>query len=727
MDTAQRLVLPADVELVPVRALDDATRTRFTHRESDYLVSRARSRSTSHVIDAAAATLVESFRTPHTVVDAVIAYGRSTGCDPEHALVDAWPMLRRLVDVGFLVPEDAPPLIPMLALGARVGPWTVVACIQLLTDTEVYQVRDDAGQFFALKIAPQPEREHEAAMLAHLGTLVAHEPYLVTDWFDGIDAERTAAEIRSDRPALIALARSILGAYAALHARGVVHGDVHPRNVLIDAAGRVRLIDFAYARRLDSEQPAPPRAGIAFYSEPECTAEATVAGEQYALGALLYYLITGAHYCNFPLERAAFHRAIRETPPLAFVEPWPEMEAVLRRALAKTPEARWASVAEMASALPSPEKTAPPPATTGALARAMLSDVIARAESDPPYATAPTASVVSGMAGLALMLYRASVLRESASLLALADRWVTRAAAAIPAPTAFDSENARLSELRGHVSPYHTASGVHCVQALIANAAGDRVSLADAVAAFIATTSAPCASAEVMFGSAGVLIATSLLVEAMAGVHHVDQLVAHGNHIVDAMPDCGEIAWTGAAHGWTGVLYASLRWCKAAGRDVPHTVVARLDELASYGEPWGRGLRWPQSIDPATPERHRYLSGWCNGTAGLVHLWTLAGRDDLAERAAWHVWEHPPEGLGSLCCGMAGAAYALLLRANKDRQWRYRAIQLADRAARSIVRESDTRDGLWYGEPGVALLAVDLESGGPGCMPLFSAEGWSAR
>ncbi len=722
MDMTQRLVLPADVSIVPVREIDDATRARFAHTTSDYVVSRTRSRSMSHVIDAAAASLIESFRTAHTVADAVIAYGRSTDCDPERTLTEAYPMLRRLVNAGLLVPEGdrlADTITPTLALGSRIDRWTVVACVHLLADTELYQVRDDAGEFAALKIAP--DCSYEAAILEYLGWRVfAREPYLIMDWCDGIDAERAAAEVRGDRHTLLALVRAIVDAYVALHAKGIVHGDVHPHNVLVDAAGHVRLIDFAYARRLASDAPAPPRAGVAFYAEPEMATPVTPAGEQYSLGALLYFLVTGRHYCDFPLDRAAFNAAIAETKPLPFTEPWPEMEALLGRALAKAPRDRWPSVADMAAALPTIALEPRATATTGALSLAMLSDVIARAETAPPYETGPTASIVSGMAGLALMLYRTAILRESPHLLSLADRWATRAAAVMTSASAFDGENPHLHERRGDVSPYHTASGVHCVQALIANAAGDTISLAESIDAFIGATSAPCTTAELMFGHAGVLVATAWLVDALAGAHavHVHKLIAHGDRVFAAMPDCRGIAWLGAAHGWTGVLYAALQWCHVVRREVPPEIETRLDELAAFGEPWGRGLRWPQSRD-AEP---RYLSGWCNGTAGFVHLWTLAGRDELAERAAWHVWEHPSEGLGSLCCGMAGAAYALWRRG-----WRQRAIQLADRAARAIVRESDARDGLWYGEPGVALLAADLEAGGDGCMPLFSAEGWSAR
>jgi serine/threonine-protein kinase len=190
----------------------------------------------------------------------------------------------------------------------------------------------------------------------------------------------------------------------------------------------------------------------------------------------------------------------------------------------------------------------------------------------------------------------------------------------------------------------------------------------------------------------------------------------------------------GVAHGWAGILYASLRWCRAVGIALPESLPALLAELAGRAQPWGRGLRWRwvRGGDGIFS-----MAGWCNGSAGFVHLWTLAHRVlgepshlALAEGAAWNAWEAPGR-RGDLCCGLAGRAYALL---NLDRHlhgtgaggngvWLDRARALAERAAEGIAR-TETPNSLYRGEIGVALLAVDLERPEGAAMPFFEEEGW---
>ena len=86
---------------------------------------------------------------------------------------------------------------------------------------------------------------------------------------------------------------AILQAYAQLHAQGVVHGDIHPNNILIDAAGQVCIIDFGLAKVLDPDfRSRIQRGGVAFFFDPEYAAAVlaqqpppavTPASEQYAL------------------------------------------------------------------------------------------------------------------------------------------------------------------------------------------------------------------------------------------------------------------------------------------------------------------------------------------------------------------------------------------------------------------------------------------------------------
>jgi serine/threonine-protein kinase len=129
---------------------------------------------------------------------------------------------------------------------------------------------------------------------------------------------------------------------------------------------------------------------------------------------------------------------------------------------------------------------------------------------------------------------------------------------------------------------------------------------------------------------------------------------------------------------------------------------------------------------------HGLGGGWCNGAAGYVSLWTLAdqllGGDEfgrLALAAAWTAYEDDGDGL-SLCCGLAGRAYALLniYRHGGGDAWLARARNLADRAAACARHETAPRESLYNGELGVAVLAADLEDPAHSCMPLYESEGW---
>ena len=120
----------------------------------------------------------------------------------------------------------------------------------------------------------------------------------------------------------------------------------------------------------------------------------------------------------------------------------------------------------------------------------------------------------------------------------------------------------------------------------------------------------------------------------------------------------------GIAHGWAGFLYATLQWCSVSKTALPKDVERRLVELAALALPIARGMDWPWTLghsgEPLT------MPGWCNGACGYVFLWTLAHRLlgdprylELAQGAAWRSWD-APEQIVTLCCGLAGRAYALL-------------------------------------------------------------------
>jgi len=801
------LVLPPDVVLVPVAELPEEVRRQLRGDEGDFALTRPRVRTPSRIVDAGAAALLGEFARPATVVEAVIRFARARGADPEATLEDAYPLLERLLAAGFLVAEGAEGADGIragLQPGERAGRWEVAEAIQVLEDTEIHRARDGA-LLAALKLERPGGRlgvadalAREAAVLAALGGEVAprlleageHDGrrFLAVEWCPGIPADAAALELRREddggsgggRAALLALCRAVAAAYARLHARGVVHGDVHPRNVLVGPGGEIRLIDFGLATPHPPLAPIP-RGGVGFFFEPEYAAAARAgaplpaaspAGEQHAVAALLYWMASGAHYLDFSLEQGEMLRQIAEEPPLPFAArgalPWPALEAVLARALAKAPEERYPSLGHFTAALDALAATGAIAAIDGSEparrraaaaspARALLAAVLAEADLDGALAAQgiapPTASIFFGAGGVAFALYRLALQRDDARLLALADLWLARAEAAAGEPEAFLAPALDLTEeVVGAVSPYHTASGLAALRALVAHAQGDEPALREAAARFARLALAPLvtddapppgtANSDLTLGRSGALLAAALVGDVLPDAAPERALLADlGSRALaalwaelDRLPPLAAHAVPpnlGVAHGWAGYAYAALRWCGAFGRPLPAGVAARLDELAAAAEPEGRGLRWPWNGGQAAA-----MAGWCNGSAGFVHLWTLAHRRsgeprfaDLAEGAAWNAWEGAASG-GSLCCGAAGRAYALAELARSfgsgggDARWLARARALADHAASAVVGGAEKPDSLFKGRIGVALLAGDLERPESAAMPFFADEGW---
>ncbi|HEX8407545.1 MAG TPA: lanthionine synthetase LanC family protein [Thermoanaerobaculia bacterium] len=783
MNITAPLVLRNDVVLVPVSQLSAEVRAKIDFDEGDYAVSRLHGRMPSTIIDPETASLLREFREPTTIVEAVIRNSRELAKDPSVWLDELLPSIGIFLRNRVLAPAgegEEPEMRARLEPGARVGGWEVLHCVNLIEDSELHRVvtREAAGPLFgggaaardipsaeqratihgALKIA-RDTLPLEGSVFANEGAVLRyldgfelvprlfdeglHEerPWLVIEWREGADAG-VATQGRHDRAELLAICAQIADAYAALHERGVIHADVHPRNVLIAPGPRVTLIDFGLSR-IDGGTLAPmPRGGMYYFFEPEYLAslhgprqlEATYKGEQYALAALLYLILTGKHYLEFRFDREEMMRQSREEPPLPFaqrgVAPWPEVETILRRALKKDPSQRFDSVREMANALRAAIPTLDIPAPS-AQAQQLLAEELAALERDDAYPIAPHASVNYGAAGAAMGLLRIAEARGDAKLLALAEVWRSRAATYVDERSGWYAEEHDVPEaMIGAVTPYHTAAGLHAVAAMLAYARGDAYAQRHAARNFVETSQQPCASLDLTLGRSGTLLAAALLLERGSeevrplGDATLRELWSH----LDALPSLAlqpRETYLGVAHGWSGYLYATLRWHLAAKSPLPASVMTRLDELAAQRVPRGRGAYWPRTMAGGI---HDMMPGWCNGTAGHVFTWTAAYDAlrhprwlALARDAAWSAWEEPLH-TSDLCCGTAGRAYALLdlYQHTGEREWLVRAHELAHHAAANARTTSQRAHALWKGELGVAALLADLEAPEEARMPLFA-------
>jgi serine/threonine-protein kinase len=787
------MLLPPDVELVPVEDLSDEVRAQFQHRPGDHAVTRPRARTPSTIVDRNTARLLASFRTPTRIVDAIIAFATEEHLDPRETLTSTYPILKDLLWSGVLVPADsdlARPIGPSLAPGDAIGRFEVVRPIHLMIDTELYLARGTQdGAFAAIKIARPGSEQRMEAMLAReaqiLGDLdgsatprplaeggADSRPFLALTWHAGVDADTAAAELRragdEGRSGLLEMGTAIIAAYADLHRQGVVHGDVHPSNVIVAADGRVTLIDFGLAAR--DGDPAIARGGVDFFMDPEtiraqaaglgAIAPQTRAGEQYGVAALLYFLLTGAHTHDFSLESDEMTRQLLDEPPTSFsrraVTGLDRVERVLLRALSKEPSARYAdmqafladwSVARAADGRHGGRgRLAPRQRPEGAR---LLDETLARLAVDAPLfvdgLVAPTASVNLGAAGIASGLLRIAMARDDFELLALADAWSNRALAAMDTEAAFTNRDLEITPADfGAAGIHHSATGVYAAAAAIATVRGDDLGRSMAISGFVASASEPGDKRDVSFGTAGILLGAAGLLEAAApgagGALSIrelgDRLAALAWSELSAPgPIGGErqragVGHLGGAHGWGGMLYSQLRWAQATSAPAASGLEERLHELASMATPLRRGLMWPREL--GAPDDGALSSSWCNGAAGLVALWTLAARtfpgsgfERLADGAAWTAYDGP-SAPGDLCCGLAGRAYALLgaYRAEGDRAWLGRAEELAEHAAHVIRDGALRRDSLYKGEIGVAVLAADLARPDESAMPFWDREPW---
>lgn len=249
-----------------------------------------------------------------------------------------------------------------LSSGTRLGPYEIVTPLGAGGMGQVYKATDTRlGRWVAIKV---PESrfstgfENEARAIAalshaHICTLYDIGPdYLVMEFIDGA---RLGAKYPPQEAARLAI--QIAAALEEAHQKNIIHLDLKPANIMVTAAGSIKVLDFGLARLM---RPADPdltqtiervAAGTIGYMSPEQARGDPVDARSdiFSFGAVLYEMLAG--HRPFRGDTAAAVISALLTSPPAPLDTDPALERIVLRCLEKNPASRFPSMRDVRLAL----------------------------------------------------------------------------------------------------------------------------------------------------------------------------------------------------------------------------------------------------------------------------------------------------------------------------------------------------------------------------------------
>lgn len=272
--------------------------------------------------------------------------------------------------------------------GLRAGPWRLLEKLGRGGMGTVYLAERSDGAFekrVAIKLLRESDLrfkqhlERERRVLARLehpaiarlldgGETVDGQPYLVMELAEGRDLDKWLRERRPDLDTRLQVFLQVCGAVSDAHAHLIVHRDLKPSNIRVADDGSVKLLDFGIAKLLTSDGSSRGDTR-ALALTPEFAAPEQLRGQPvttrtdvYALGALLYQMLTGrtphpdfngdwASYITRVCEEDAPPASAHVTQELPRARLRGDLDAIVRMALQRDPARRYASVDALAADL----------------------------------------------------------------------------------------------------------------------------------------------------------------------------------------------------------------------------------------------------------------------------------------------------------------------------------------------------------------------------------------
>jgi serine/threonine protein kinase len=259
-----------------------------------------------------------------------------------------------------------------LAVGAKLGPYEIIAAIGKGGMGEVWKARDTrldrivAIKFCAAEFSERFGREAKAiAALNHSNICQIYDvgpDYIVMEYVEGAPI----APVDTARK-LLDIAVQISDGLAAAHAAGIIHRDLKPDNVLITRDGRVKILDFGLAKTAHGEigdddatrtidaggraltDPGTTVGTVAYMSPEQARGERnlTAQSDQFSLGLVLYELAAGKRAFRRGTRAETMTAIIREdAEPLPGTVPAP-LRWAIERLLQKEPAERYDSTADL--------------------------------------------------------------------------------------------------------------------------------------------------------------------------------------------------------------------------------------------------------------------------------------------------------------------------------------------------------------------------------------------